>query len=95
MFPVRHNDDRLQKKTPVLGVWKGRASTAFPLTAFRKMTTPQEVKTIFDGQPLVVHYDPHGPSLRVVQSPAGTQWMYSLWFAWAAFHPDTAIFEVP
>ncbi len=95
MFPVRHNDDRLQKKTPVLGVWKGRVSTAFPLTAFRKMTTPQEVKTIFDGQPLVVHYDPHGPSLRVVQSPAGTQWMYSLWFAWAAFYPDTAIFEVP
>lgn len=95
MFPVNHEDNRLAKKQPVLGIWKDETAIAFPYTDFRDITEAREITTTFDGAPLVLAFNPKGPSLRVVQAGEGVQWTYSLWFAWAAFHPDTTIFVRP
>jgi hypothetical protein len=95
MFPVNRQDARLPVKTPILGVWTGRSAVAFSLTDLQRSGSTGEFATTLDGQPLVLHFDPYGPALRVVRAAEGVRWINALWFAWAAFHPETTIYETP
>ena len=33
------------------------------------------------------------PLVRVVEAHPNVQWMYSLWFAWYAMHPETEVYR--
>ena len=94
MFPVRPLSDRLPAKAKVLGVWtrEGRA-TAYPLSAFSHENRAREFKDRVGDRSVTLHYDPKAKGLRIVAADAGVSWMYSLWFAWYAFHPKTIVFE--
>ncbi len=93
MFPVNKEDKRLPKKTPVFGVWVGETMRAYPMSAFGKITEPLELKQELAGKKFTLMYNPQAKSLRIIKGDDGLQWVYSFWFAWYAFHPQTELFD--
>src|SRR6056297_968161 len=91
MFPAQNTRGPMPTKTPILGVWVGDVAKAFSKAAFSPQQT--RITDTLDGKQFTVQYSPQHDSLRVVDAEAGVEWMYSLWFAWYAFHPDTTIAE--
>ena len=91
MFPVAPIDKRLPPKTPVLGVSSKKAQRAYALPNFAWKQGGQ-FEDEFDGKPITLYFDPEHNSLRLVQAPEDVEWMYSFWFAWAAFYPETDIY---
>lgn len=91
MFPATPEDDRLDKKAPVLGVWTEKAARAYPVSAFSE--DRRQVTDTFDGHEIVIEYNPAARSLRVVKAHEDVNWAYSFWFAWYAFRPHTDVFE--
>ncbi|TWU08918.1 hypothetical protein CA54_41570 [Symmachiella macrocystis] len=91
MFPVQPMSDKLPTKARVLGVWTANTSRAYPESIFSKERT--RIEEQIDGKKIVINFDPQSRSLRVVQADEGVQWLYSLWFAWYAFHPETSVVE--
>lgn len=90
MFTVQPLSDRLPLKERVLGVWTGSASRAYPESSFSPER--RRVEDVIDGKRLVVEFNPQSRSLRVAEAESGIEWMYSLWFAWYAFRPETDVF---
>lgn len=95
MFPVKPLDRRLPLKTPVLGVTgRKRTHRAYPVTAFSKSELQnQRLNQELDGLKFTVVYNPNAKSIRIENPDDSLQWMYAFWFAWAAFHPETELFE--
>lgn len=91
MFPVNPTDERLPAKTPVLGVWSGNKAMAFPLNQFSK-ENPLIRETI-NGMKFEVRFNPQSKGLQMVNAQDGVEWMYTFWFAWAAFHPHSEIYD--
>ncbi|MCA9010575.1 MAG: DUF3179 domain-containing protein [Planctomycetaceae bacterium] len=95
MFPVNHEDNRLPRKTRVLGIWSDKSQMAVPETLFTGKGEDTEFESTLDGLKFTVRYSSESKSLRVVTADSGLNWMYSLWFAWAALHPQTDIQTLP
>ncbi len=95
MFDVNNVDNRLPYKVPLLGVWVGDKRRAYPVTAFQHLTEPLEIEQELDGKKFTLVYHPQAKSLRVAKSDQGVRWMYSFWFAWYAFYPDTELYSPP
>lgn len=90
MFPVQPVSDVLPTKAPVLGVWtEDGTARAYPLSAFGDADRMLHDKV--GGKDLTIAFNHEAKSLRVVEADEGIHWMYSLWFAWYAFHPETSI----
>ncbi|MCI0359330.1 MAG: DUF3179 domain-containing protein [Planctomycetaceae bacterium] len=91
MFPAKPASDRLPAKAKVLGVWTDSAARAYPASAFHKRRT--RVEDTVAGKRVVIEFNPEADSLRVAEAEEGVRWMYSFWFAWYAFHPQTEVFK--
>jgi len=89
MFPAKPSDSRLPAKARVLGVWAGSQAKTYPESLFSEKRL--RIEDTIDGKRLVIEFNPQAKSMRVVHADEGIQWMYSLWFAWHAFHPDAAL----
>ena len=89
MFPVRPLDNRLPLKEPVLGVWTDEAARAYPVSAFGREA--RIVEQELDGRRFTLEFDPQPNTVRVLHADEGLHWMYSFWFAWHAFQPETEI----
>ncbi len=91
MFPATPSSDRLPTKERVLGVWSGKTFRAYPQSAF----SPEKPRAdeLIDGKRILVEFDPASRSMRVARAEEGIEWMYSFWFAWYAFHPETEVFR--
>ena len=91
MFPARPFSNALPAKSEVLGIWTGRGARAYPLAALAR--TDPTLQEELDGLKFTLQYNPQAKSVRIVQADEGLQWMYSFWFAWYAFHPQTEVFR--
>ncbi len=89
MFPAEPSSDRLPAKSRVLGVWTETVAKAYPESNFSQ--DRQRVEDVLDGKKVVLEFNAATKSLRVVEADPGVQYMYSLWFAWHAFHPETEV----
>jgi len=89
MFPAKPSSNRLPAKSRVLGVWTGSAARAYPESLFGPGRL--RIEDLLDGKRIVVEFNPAARSLRVVEADPTVHWMYSLWFAWYAFHPQTDV----
>jgi hypothetical protein len=72
-------------------VWTGNVARAYALSEF-----PAESKKLnerLDDRAFVVQYDAGSRSLRVTSADEDVQWMYSFWFGWAAFRPETKLYQ--
>ena len=90
MFPVKPMNNRLPAKSMVLGVWSDGKARAYPLAAFR--TEVEGLEQNLDVKRFTLAYDAGHKTLRVVDADEGLHWMYSFWFAWYAFHPQTDVY---
>ncbi len=94
MFPVNKLDDRLPHKSLVLGVWSGDIYRAFPLKEFEKEGKSKEIKITINNRDVTIAYDHEAKSLRVNKADKNVNWMYSFWFAWYSFHPETELYSL-
>ena len=90
MFPVAHRDDRLDPKARVVGVRVGDIAKAYPLSAIRAAEGGKLADTLA-GERLVLSSVDGGA--RVTAAPEKARIVHTFWFAWAAFHPETALAE--
>jgi hypothetical protein len=90
MFPAKPSSNKLPAKSRVLGVWTDKLARAYPESAFSRDRT--RITEELNGKKLTIEYNPDARSLRVAEAEDGIRWMYSLWFAWYAFHPETSIY---
>ncbi len=91
MFPAKPASDRLPAKAKVLGVWTDGAARAYPVSAFNKRRT--RIEDTVGGKKVVIEFNPLAESMRVAEADEGARWMYSFWFAWYAFYPQTDVFK--
>ncbi len=92
MFPVEPLDERLPAKTPMLCVASSKSQRAYSVEGFAEGQEGR-IEDQLDGHKLTLVYDPQHETLRVDEAEEGLQWMYAYWFAWAAFYPETEIYQ--
>ena len=95
MFPVQHSDARVPLKEWVLGLSLGGVDKAYPFAALaRRVDSGGVLRDRVGGQPVTIRFDAAHRSARVEDAsgkllPSVT----AFWFAWAAFHPATELFQ--
>ena len=92
MFPVAHRDDRLSTKTWVLGVLIDGQAKAYAWDDLAHRTQP--LTDHIGGHTVQVHVDAASRSAWIT-TPDGHEvpTVTAYWFAWAAFHPETAVYQ--
>lgn len=92
MFPISSTDDRLDPKAMVLGVAAGEAVKAYPFDALAGVASP--VRDRVGEQELLVYFDRDSRTAFATdlkgRAVPGT---VAYWFAWSAFHPQTAVWD--
>lgn len=91
-FPVKHSNARFHPKERVFGITIGKHHKAYPLSELSKQNKAI-ITDIFAGKALRIEYDAKNQSAVIYNSqhkalPSTTLF----WFAWYAFHPETAIY---
>lgn len=92
MFPVSPMDDRLHSKRWVLGVIVSGKAKAYPVDR----CPSKEFGDRIGGEQVTVLCDKEARTARVLDAEGeeipGTM---AYWFAWAAFHPRSAVYSAP
>ncbi|MDX1666504.1 MAG: DUF3179 domain-containing protein [Saprospiraceae bacterium] len=92
MFPVAHSNSDLPPKELVIGLEIGEKAKAYPFS--RLKASAGIVWDTFMGERLRIQYNKEAESAIITDAegeelPAVTLF----WFAWYAFHPETAIYD--
>lgn len=91
-FAVGNTDRRLSNKAWVLGVVADDRSKAYPLRALKEAESPLHDQ--IGGVPVTIQFDnKHQTAIATDQEGNHLESIQLYWFAWAAFHPDTAIWK--
>lgn len=98
MFPVSVEDDRLPRKTPIIGVRIDDWVMAYPLEQVREAAAPNQMYIHnFDQGVIELRVTEEVvagfPAVDIVQVPEGVHVIHTFWYAWAAFHPETEVFN--
>ena len=94
MFPVGEVDDRYPTKAWVLGVTRSGKSKAYPFlelknapTRFKDKIGSEEIEIVYEPEFKTTHvFDKNGKEIPT---------LIAYWFAWTAFHPETAVYTAP
>ncbi len=92
MFPVSQSKPLFKNKEKVIGIEIDGKFKAYPFSKLKKIKG--DLNDQFNGKELVVKFDKASQSAQIFDESGNelpTITMY--WFAWYAFHPDTAIFK--
>jgi len=90
-FPVGEEDQRYHRKSMVLGLEINGRFKAYPFDELQK--APPRFADQFQGRRFEVRYDHKNQSARIVAADGDElPTLLAYWFAWYAFHPDTAIY---
>ena len=71
----------------------GRATRARAYPVARFSGESKQLDERLDGKAFTLEYDARSQTLRISQADEGVQWMYSFWFGWAAFQPETKLYQ--
>ncbi|MDH3980748.1 MAG: DUF3179 domain-containing protein [Gammaproteobacteria bacterium] len=92
LFPVQAQDDRYHPKETVLGVELDGHFKAYPFVELEQTTG--EVHDTLAGRNIVVQYDRDNRSASAaIANGDRLAAVTAFWFAWYAFHPDTAVYR--
>jgi hypothetical protein len=92
MFSVSNTDKRLKNKEWVLGVIVDGAARAYPFDELKNEAAP--ILDQIGDVAVSVHFDDHNQTaIAVDQDGEVLQSIQLYWFAWAAFHPDTSVWN--
>jgi hypothetical protein len=90
---VSRQDRRLHPKELVVGVTLGGEHKAYPFSVLAR-DGRRLVEDRVGGQPIRLEFDPEARSARVVDADGRElPSLVAFWFAWLAFHPETALYE--
>ncbi len=90
-FPVAEENQRYHRKSLVLGLEIDGRFKAYPFDELKK--GPPQFADQFQGRSLEVRYDHKNQTARIVEADGDElPTLLAYWFAWYAFHPDTAIY---
>ena len=90
-FPVKHKDARYHPKERVLGIEFDGRFKVYPFAELSR--TNGTVQDSFAGHSFTVEYDDASKSARITgENGEDIPSVFSFWFAWYAFHPDTEVF---
>lgn len=89
--PVTHLDERLDAHEIVLGISAGGRDEAFPLSKLAGAHMPLRVQ--LGGADLTISYDAGSGAVSASAAGERIPAYNGYWFAWAAFHPATAIWS--
>jgi hypothetical protein len=91
-FSVANQDCRLPRKAWVLGVTAGDAARAYPFDTLAKAELP--LRDTVGETSVTIEFDAEHRTARALDVDGKALDSIQLyWFAWAAFHPDTTIWE--
>ena len=94
-FPVNAKSRKYHPKERVMGITINGKHKAYPFVELAKLGTTQ-LKDQFEGQPLTVEIDVPNRDGKIMGADGKPlELVNGFWFAWYAFHPDTAVFEAP
>ncbi len=90
-FPVGKVRKDLSPKEQVLGIEIEGVAKAYPLTLLQK--SPGLVKDTVNGKEISIEVTAEGEIVAVRDDEGKTLTrLFSYWFAWQAFHPQTTVF---
>lgn len=90
-FPLTHRDNRLPAKELVLGLSVDGEHKAYPFSVLDRLPD-HSLDDRLAGHAFSVRYDPqHRTARAIARDGSPLPGLIAYWFAWAAFHPDTAI----
>lgn len=92
MFPVSHEDGRLPEKAMVLGITRGNAAVAFPLESLEARPRPVRAR-VGDGELFVYWFADSWTAFATTLDGEKVPATLAYWFAWSAFHPETAVWR--
>ncbi|NMG16107.1 DUF3179 domain-containing protein [Aromatoleum bremense] len=93
IFPVATQDKRLHPKEQVIGLALGGEHKAYPFSALARVGR-RAVEDRVGGQAIRVEFDPEARTGRVLDADGRElPSVIAFWFAWLAFHPQTALYE--
>lgn len=91
-FPIKHCDPRYHPKERVIGVEIDGHSKAYPFSELAK--TDGNIIDKIGTRTIKIHYnDSHQSGIELDEDNNVPATMTSFWFAWYAFHPETAVFK--
>ena len=91
IFPVENDDNRLHPKAVIFGIEIGGSAKAYPESALKAFP---EVRDEINNVPLSIMRDSTGiVTITRLDTNERVPHERDFWFAWAAFHPDTILFE--
>ncbi len=91
-FPVAHRDGRYPPEELVVGVELNGETKAYPFTELAN--TSGEFRDRLGGASMVVRFDPeHRTGGLYTDQGEEIPSVIAYWFAWYAFHPETAVFQ--
>jgi len=95
MFPVSYTNPypQIRDKAKMLCVWTENQSRCYPLQVFQQAGRQQTLQQELDGKQFELTYKPEANSLQINSADEGLEWMYCFWFAWAAFHDNTTVYQ--
>ncbi len=88
MFPVQPRDERMPPKTRVVGLATDRETLAVPMEAIGHTATGVTI-----GEHTVTLRTGDAGAVEIGELPDAVRAVHTFWFAWAAFHPRTAIYS--
>lgn len=91
-MPVKREDERLDRKTRVIGVRYGEITRAYPIQAVHESSDQRLIDEI-DGKRIVINAIMDTGRVQVVDAPEETRVIHTFWFSWAAAHPETEIYD--
>jgi len=94
-FPLKHTDDRLDRKAFVLGLLIEGKAKAYDVEAIKRAG---EVSDDFAGKTFVLRHDQKIDAVRVFEKKAdGSEErinpLGAFWFSWAAAHPESELYK--
>jgi len=93
-FPVAHRDERYHPKEKVIGLTLAGKAKAYPFAELSKLETPFEDQLA--GRKISVHFDAAHRTGRILDTEGREiPSIIGFWFAWVAFHPQTAVYQKP
>lgn len=91
-FPVDRVDPRFHPKARVEGLLLNDEAKAYPLSELSKSSGV--IKDNVGGTSIVVHFNEQAQSVEIFdETGKRLPSLFSFWFAWYAFHPNTKVYK--
>ena len=92
MFPVSHYAAQYHPKERVIGLQLGKSFKAYPFSELAK-TGKHKINDVVAGKKVTIHFNTkHRTGSVRDENNREIPAVISYWFAWMAFHPDSAVY---